>query len=50
MALGLGLGAAAVLLMSGSSGLQALAALVLLGALGAAFPVLLAREQQDPKE
>ena len=48
--LGLGLGAAALLLISSSSWLQALAALALLCALGAAFPVLLAREQQDPKE
>ena len=50
VALGLGLGAAALLLISSSSWLQALAALALLCALGAAFPVLLAREQQDPKE
>ncbi len=48
--LGLGLGAAALLLISTSAWLQALAALALLCALGAAFPVLLAREQQDPKE
>jgi cytochrome d ubiquinol oxidase subunit II len=48
--LGLGLGAAALLLISSSSWLRVVAALALLCALAAAFPVLLALEQQDPEE